>query len=245
MDEKTKKQIELHSAGATIRHKSPFLELESYKNSEDVDQEFINKWVKPFYMKLNSTDEHWIDKICELFQEIDDEIILRNLGDFNWRTRQTGSFFASIKNKKQFTDIIGIHLLKSEVCYAGREYAVTLSYFNTEKSINYLHQYLDYYLLKPELPFDQYSVISALKYLDELNNTNHISKHIDSWKEFLENGKKLQYESHKSLLKSDSIPEEAKLKLSEITFDQNIDYSITADYIKKRIRTIKTIANKV
>lgn len=243
MDEKIKKQIELHSAGATIRHKSPFLELESFKNSEEIDQAFINKWVKPFYMKLKSADEEWITKISELNQEINDEIILQNLGDFNWRTRQTGSFFASIKNKKDFIDIIGIHLLKSEVCYAGREYAITLSYFNMDKSINYLNKYLDYYLLHPELPFDQYMVISAVKYLDELNNTNHISKHLDSWKEFLENGKKIQYERHESLLRSDLITEEVKLKLSEITFDHNVDYSIETDFIKKRIKTIKTIAN--
>ncbi|WP_298514786.1 DUF6000 family protein [uncultured Kordia sp.] len=245
MDDKTKREIELHTAGATVRHKSPFQELESYKNSEKIDPEFVSKWVKPFYMNLNRADEDWIDNISKLSPEISDAVILRNLGDFNWRTRQTGSFFSSIKNKKEFTDIIGTHLLKSEVCYAGREYAVTLSYFNTKDSIMYLNKYLDYYLLHPELAFDQYTVISAVKYLDELNNTNLIANHLDSWKRFLENGKKLQYENHELLLKSDAIPEEAKLKLSEITFDQNIDYNIKTNFIEKKINTIKAIVNKV
>jgi hypothetical protein len=100
------------------------------------------------------------------------------LGDFDWRTRSTGSYFAGIKNAVQFQEIIGIHLLKSEVCYAGSEYAITLALFNTERSVYYLNLYLEYYLTKSELYFDQGSAITALKYLDEINNTNHREKHL-------------------------------------------------------------------
>ena len=78
-------------------------------------------------------------------------LMLKNLGDFNWRTRSTGSYFASIKQAYHLEDIIGTHLLKSEVCYAGAEYAKTIASFNTSKSPNYLKKYLTYYLKKPEL----------------------------------------------------------------------------------------------
>src|SRR5690606_22239943 len=81
--------------------------------------------------------------------------------------------------------IIGIHLLKSEVCYAGSEYAITLASFNSERSVYYLNQYLEYYLTKPELYFDQGSVIIALKYLDELNSTNNTEKHLRNWESFI------------------------------------------------------------
>lgn len=43
MEEELKKQLELHSAGATIRHKSPFQELEHYSNKIKIENDFIKK----------------------------------------------------------------------------------------------------------------------------------------------------------------------------------------------------------
>ena len=129
--------IEMHSAGATIRHKG-FNELPVYKYEVEIDQVFIEKWVKPFYFNLNRNTEEWIFKMIDLKPEITDEVILINLGDFNWRTRSTGAYFAALKGEKKFTEIIGNHLLKSEVCFAGSQYAVTLASFNTKQSITCL-----------------------------------------------------------------------------------------------------------
>lgn len=169
--------IELHSAGATVKHKSVFNELDTYANKVEIDQEFRDKWVMPFYFNLSKNEEEWINQILQLKDEISDEIILKNLGDFNWRTRSTGAFFAAIKNKQEFTEIIGNHLLKSEVCFAGRQYAVTLASFNSSQSIAYLNKYLDYYLLQLDLQFDQIPVARSVKYLDEINKTNYFQKH--------------------------------------------------------------------
>lgn len=119
--------IEPHSAGATVRHTGRFDELKTYKNKEDISQEFRNVWVLPYYMNLGANDSDWIKQIVSVKEQITDEIVLKNLGNFNWRSRSTGSFFASIKESVHFTDIIGTHLLKSEVCYAGKEYAKTLA----------------------------------------------------------------------------------------------------------------------
>ncbi len=184
MDKKTKKQIELHTAGATVRHNNPFSGLESFKYKRPIDLDFVNKWVNPFYFNLNKQSNDWVNEMIRLKSELKEEIILRNLGDFNWRTRSTGSYFAAITQAYHLEDIIGVHLLKSEVCYAGDMYAKTLASFNTEKSVNYLNQYLNFYLKKPELYFDQDSVITALKYLDEINNTNYIENHIEDWIKF-------------------------------------------------------------
>src|SRR4051812_1256345 len=40
----------LHSAGATVRHSSPFSELEVPVSEQPISREFIETWVRPFYM---------------------------------------------------------------------------------------------------------------------------------------------------------------------------------------------------
>jgi len=181
-----KKSIKKQNVGATVIHKSKFENLKAHLNKTKVTQEFINKWTIPYYLNLNNNDEEWIEQISRLKPTITDEIILKNLGDFNWRTRQTGSFFASVTEKKEMTDIIGVHLLKSEVCYAGVEYIKTLVSFNTEKAITYLNEYLAYYLLQNQLYFDQITAISGLKYLDNKNGTNEVENHLENWKKYMD-----------------------------------------------------------
>ena len=234
-------QAELHSAGAIIKHISPFHQLKSHRNPEETDQEFRRKWVIPFYMNLRRHDGPDIDKFSQLHHEITDEVVLKLLGEFDWRPRYTGAFFAAIKNKKEYTDIIGIHLLKSEVCVAGIEYSNTLGYFNTKKSIDYLERYLDYYLKHPELYFDQYAVIRALKYTDEVNSTNLLSRHMEAWKTFRDNQKQIEIENLRSLQQSDKFTEADKLKLSEIRIEEEVSYEIQTDWLRRRIESIQKI----
>lgn len=169
--------MELHSAGATIRHQSIFKDLTTFENAEELTEEFRERWVIPFYFNLDRNDKDWVIKMISLKEEISDEVILMNLGDFDWRTRSTGAFFAAIKDKRELTEIIGNHLLKSEVCFAGRQYAITLASFNSEQSVGYLNEYLNYYLLQQDLEFDQIPVARAIKYLDEVNGTSHFQDH--------------------------------------------------------------------
>lgn len=187
MDDKELDAIKLHIAGATVRHISPFADLESLKSDFELSQAFIDKWVIPFYMHIAQTDNEWINKLTTIKSDITTDVIQQNLGDFNWRTRQTGAFFSAITNQAQFIDVIGIHFLKSEVCYAGRVYCKVLASFNTSRCIEYLNLYLDYYLTKPDLWFDQRQAMEAVLYLDKINKTNHFEKHIDNWNEFIKN----------------------------------------------------------
>lgn len=184
MDEKTKKSIETHIAGATVRHQNPFEELESYKSESKIDKEFINKWVLPFYMVGINNTEEFISNYAEIKSEVNIEIAKQLFGDFNWRTRIVGAYFSAIENYVELEDIIGIHLLKSEVCYAGGGYCLALASFNTKNGINYLTKYLDYYLTKKDLHFDQRDAISALKWTDNLNGTNLTGEYMpkfNSW----------------------------------------------------------------
>ncbi|MEY3445185.1 MAG: hypothetical protein RLZZ519_3466 [Bacteroidota bacterium] len=179
--------IKRHVAGATVLHTSPFESLESFDNGFELSKEFIVKWSIPFYACIGRTDAEWRNQLLSIKAEITPSIIRESLGDLNWRTRQTGAFFAAITDQTEFIDVIGTHLLKSEVCYAGGVYAMVFASFNTQRCIDYLDVYLDYYLTKPDLWFDQNDVMAALKYLDQVNSTNLLERHLPKWDAFLEN----------------------------------------------------------
>ncbi|WP_254411191.1 DUF6000 family protein [Dyadobacter diqingensis] len=187
MDNEEIEAIKLHVAGATVRHVPPFDDLKPFTNDFELTQDFIDKWVIPFYRNIGHTDHKWVNKLTSVKQGITPDIIQKNLGDFNWRTRQTGAFFSAITNQTQFIDIIGTHLLKSEVCYAGRVYCQVLASFNLSKCVDYLNLYLDYYLLQPNLWFDQRDAMEGILYLDKLNSTSYYDKHINNWTEFIKN----------------------------------------------------------
>ncbi|RAK62914.1 hypothetical protein DLM85_22200 [Hymenobacter edaphi] len=103
------------------------------------------------------------------------------LGDFNWRTRLTGAYFAAINNYQQFTDAIGRLLLKSEVCYAADGYCLALLLFGTAEAKDYLQQYLHYYLRRPDLWFDQNDALAALTLLD----TAAAAEFAEAWLKFV------------------------------------------------------------
>jgi uncharacterized protein DUF6000 len=177
----------LHSAGATVRHISPFSSLPSHKNDADLTDDFIKKWVIPFYMKIGSYgDNTWVETIKEIKHEITPEICLQLLGEFNWRTRLVGAYFAAVKGYTNLIDIIGVHLLKSEVCCVGHVYALVFAFFNTPESREYLIKYLGYYLTTPRLYFDQDWVMKAILYLDKVNGTNNFNEQLIRWNQLEE-----------------------------------------------------------
>lgn len=175
-------EIALHVSGATVRHKNPFEDIEVPRNEEDFTEEFVDKWVVPFYMNsLSNSDDTTIKAFADTAKEIDKNIVLKLLSDFDWRTRITGAFFSAINNYQEFEDIIGRHLLKSEVCYAGSGYCLALATFGTDNAKKYLSTYLDYYLERKDLWFDQADAFCALEYLDK----NAASKLMDKWNSFV------------------------------------------------------------
>ena len=192
MDEKTKKQLELHVAGATVRHKSPFEVLEHHDNGQKLELEFIKKWVQPFYMfSINQPDEY-IKNFNPIRTELNVGIAKKLLGDFNWRTRIVGAHFAIIKDFTELETIIGIHLLKSQVCYAGTGYCLALASFNTENGIDFLRRYLDYYLTRKDLFYDQRDAMAALNWTDRINGTTEMENFVPKFKDWAINQKDLE-----------------------------------------------------
>jgi hypothetical protein len=129
-------------------------------------------------MTIAHYDKGWISTIQKIKPNITKAICWQLLGDFNWRSRLVGCYFAGVKGYTDMIDTIGIHLLKSEVCCVGHIYALTLAFFNTPASVYFVEAYLNYYLAKPDLYFDQRYVMEALLYLDKINESHHAEKYI-------------------------------------------------------------------
>lgn len=177
-----------HSRGATVRHAGPYADLAVPVSREDLSRDFVVKWIKPFYMTdLVTEGKEFQEAFLKVKEEIDDVLITQLLSEFNWRTRTVGAYFAALKNATRYCDHIGRLLLRSDVCYAGTAYALALARFNTENALAYLQRYLDHYLTRPDLFFDQGDVMGALAYLDAKNNTNIMTSYSDQWNRFIEN----------------------------------------------------------
>jgi hypothetical protein len=155
--------VALHIAGATSQHHNPFESLPAYRNQEEPSDQFIDKWVMEFYrVSIINLDDKTFTAFVQAAKEITLDVVRQLLGDFNWRLRIVGAYFAAIKGYEELTDILGVHLLQSEVCYAGAGYALAFAMFRSERAENYLKAYLEYYLKRPDLWYDQDDVLAAL-----------------------------------------------------------------------------------
>ncbi|RNC86010.1 MAG: hypothetical protein ED557_04365 [Balneola sp.] len=161
-----------------------FDHLTYQRNDDKLSPEFIQKWVLPFYM-THIYNDSFSPRLNILRNELDCEVVRKLLGDFNWRTRSVGAVFAAIIDCTKFEEQIGTLLLKSEMVSAGKKYVLTLATFNTPQSIQYLLDYLDYYLERKDLWYDQDHAMAALKWLDHLNGSNHLDNYIERWNNFI------------------------------------------------------------
>ncbi len=172
--------IRLHSAGATVRHQSPFAHLPSPLNDTPMSQEMRAKWVIPFYMWAYEGAD-----FAAACAEATPELALLLLSEFNWRPRSVGARFIAVRQFSMLQQEVSHLLLKSEVCFAGREYCIALASLGNEAAADTLSTYLDYYLRQPDLWFDQAHAMSALIYLDELLGANKASQFTDQWRQFV------------------------------------------------------------
>lgn len=235
----------LHSAGATVQHVSPFDDLSTYKNDKELSSDFVKKWTVPYYMEIASYgNSNWIDQVKEIKSEITKDVCLNLLGDFNWRTRLVGSYFAAVKDYKELIGIIGTHLLKSEVCCVGHIYALTLAFFNDENCIQYLNKYLSYYLTKPSLYFDQKFVMEAVLFLDKENKTDYFSGHLYNWKILQEERHKLEKYRAQEVTKIVEQQEGIKISsndLQQLQMNEKEQEVFSTEYFDKQIAILRDL----
>lgn len=174
-------RAELKTAGATIRHESPFSALPvPPPPSRDVT---ILDWQRGALhfepctiAALQSGD----------IMSVDVDSVRDLLCVFNWRHRKLGGYLAAIRGFQSLESLIGTLLLRSDVCYAGQAYCLALARFNSSASVGYLTDYLSHYLTRPDLYFQQQDAFAALVLLDRMNLTAHASSFEAMWSVYAE-----------------------------------------------------------
>ncbi|MFE7332822.1 DUF6000 family protein [Streptomyces sp. NPDC057565] len=83
-----------------------------------------------------------------------------------WRERRTAAWLVAVSRRTEFRERLGELLLASEVCCAGLAYCVALASFGTARDADLLAAYLDRYLCRPDLAYDQTVVMGALLFID-------------------------------------------------------------------------------
>jgi len=227
-----------HEPKAGSLHSGRFEELKAYSIRKEQSEEFRKTWISPYYPNLNKTSWNWIMSAVSVREEVTDKIIRTTLGGKDADSRETGAFFAAIKGARRHTDIIGVHLLKSEFTGAGPQYIRTLAAFNTRQSVKYLEAYLDYYLGQPELYFEQSTAIAAIKHLDSLNRTRLLKKHLPRWKEYMSFRNRIGLIAIEQLrVSKDLTPEQVK----ELMRSVELSDTITTHHIEKQLEIIEKI----
>ncbi|MGW1544119.1 DUF6000 family protein [Streptomyces sp. NPDC002309] len=83
-----------------------------------------------------------------------------------WRERRTAAWLVAVSGRTEFRERLGELLLASEVCCAGLAYCVALASFGTRHDSELLVAYLDRYLRRPDLAYDQTVAMGALLFID-------------------------------------------------------------------------------
>lgn len=95
---------------------------------------------------------------------------------FEWRARLTAAWLIGVDRREAFRERIGNLLLDSEVCYSGRGYCFALARLGTHADAEILTAYLDRYLPRADLRYDQPDALGALLRLDVRLGTHHTDR---------------------------------------------------------------------
>ena len=174
-------QNALHVAGATVRHGRPFDDLPSLPVRPPLSQEQRMKWVAPFY------HGQWLGKrepFTRFCREATRETAVALLTEFDWRSREVGALIVAVREFSELQEVVSHLLLKSEVCFVGATYCLTLAVLGSEEAHQTLCRYLAYYLGRPDLWYDQGDALAALGYLDQYLGRDAAAGFQEPWREF-------------------------------------------------------------
>jgi hypothetical protein len=182
MSEFDEEGIVRHIRGATVVHQSPFSLLEVPSAENVLSEKQYEKWVVPFYrVSFRWVDSDFLSALSDVYHEITPAAVELLLTEYDWRPRLTGAFFAGLKRFTSVENHIGRLLLRSDLCFAGKLYSVALAEFNTPNGLDYLKRYLEYYLTRPDLDYDQGDAMGAIAWLDKINGTKHFESFQPLW----------------------------------------------------------------
>ncbi|WP_327136279.1 DUF6000 family protein (plasmid) [Streptomyces sp. NBC_01343] len=107
------------------------------------------------------------------------EITPRELGillEGGWRERKAAAWLIAVAGSADFRERLGELLLASEGPYAGQAYCVALATFGTPADADLLAAYLDRYLPRPDLYYDQAPALGALLLVDTKLDADHADR---------------------------------------------------------------------
>ncbi|MGW2656259.1 DUF6000 family protein [Streptomyces sp. NPDC001478] len=108
---------------------------------------------------------------------------------YEWRSRLTAAWLIGVDRRERFRARLGHLLLASEVCYSGGAYCFALARFGTHADAEILTAYLDRYLPRTDLHYDQPEALGALLRLDAHLGTHHADRFTEPdglWDEWAE-----------------------------------------------------------
>jgi hypothetical protein len=119
------------------------------------------------------------DKFMRKLGRAAGEISPRELGvllDRGWRECTTAAWLIAVAGRTEFRERLGELLLASQGPWAGQAYCVALASFGTSADADILSAYLDRYLLRPDLSYDQTDALGALLLLDARLQTDQAAR---------------------------------------------------------------------
>ncbi|MFI6641520.1 DUF6000 family protein [Streptomyces sp. NPDC050504] len=93
-----------------------------------------------------------------------------------WRSRLTAAWLIGVDRRERFRSRVGDLLLASEVGHSGSAYCFALARFGTHADAEILTAYLDRYLPRTDLHYDQPAALGALLRLDARLGTQHADR---------------------------------------------------------------------
>ncbi|RMB83880.1 DUF6000 family protein [Streptomyces shenzhenensis] len=113
----------------------------------------------------------------------------------SWRERRTATWLVAVSRRTEFRERLGELLLASEVCCVGLAYCVALTSFGTPRDAVLLAAYLDRYLRRPDLAYDQTVAMSALVFIDMNLGGAQAARFLGSgglWQQWLQDASHMQ-----------------------------------------------------
>ncbi|MFE6710128.1 DUF6000 family protein [Streptomyces sp. NPDC057695] len=111
---------------------------------------------------------------------------------YEWRSRLTAAWLIGVDRRERFRTRVGDLLLASEDCYSGAAYCFALARFGTHADAEILTAYLDHYLPRTDLHYDQPAALGALLHLDA-HRASRFTEPGGLWDEWVRGAAELGY----------------------------------------------------
>lgn len=117
------------------------------------------------FIGLGPGRDEFVRKLVEAAGEVTDEELAQLL-DEGWREKITAAWLIGVGRRAAFRQRIGELLLESNCVFAGQGYCYALARFGTTADAAILATYLDRYLARLDLRYDQEWALVALRRVD-------------------------------------------------------------------------------